>query len=192
MASNAIDGVTSCDSPVGAGIAGTNQAAGSWWQLDLGQVYFVSSLVIYGRSYGSLGQSNTLNVYVGTNPVSGNNVKCAANVSAERAVTSPQGSDSPGVTVPCATIGRYVTVVQTSNYDLALCEVQVFGTPPTVVNTWREPSAHCGACGVPTRRPRARRGLCSLHPLRIALPGSESGGLRLAAGTTRAAAAPTP
>ena len=178
-ANNANDGVTACDTPSGIGVAFTSRAAGSWWQLDLGQAFYVASVVIYGRAdpAGS-SQSNTLQAYVGSNQAGSLNQLCATNVVAAR-----NASSSPGVALPCATIGRYVTVVQTSNYDLALCEVQVFGTPPTVVNTWCESAPALPSVLGPN---------CPSAPRFFVLASALSPPDPVAAGTTRAAAAPTP
>lgn len=135
-AANAVDGYTDCSSGPGR-LAITFADSPSWWIVDLGDVFQVANVSVYGRdccvplTSGNVIQSNHLEIRVGNTSAAGGqtNALCASQVSAP----------AVGVNVPCSGIaGRFVSVLKTG-YDgayadyMSLCEVQVWATASSSV-----------------------------------------------------------
>ncbi len=122
----ATDGLFStCDVASGSANGMTIADTGMGWLLiDLGAMYAISQVGLYGRSVTTFPeQSSNLAVRIGASAAAGgaSNALCAAGV------TAP----STGIALSCSLLGRYVSVLRETADYLSLCEVQAFGTPPS-------------------------------------------------------------
>jgi hypothetical protein len=106
------DGITACD-PGGneVGLSITALTVNPWWQLDLGGVFAVSAVTVFGRTAPTyLVQSSQLSIFVSSvssDPTLGggrNSTLCGSMVDAP----------ATGITLSCGNAaGKYVTVVMT-------------------------------------------------------------------------------
>jgi hypothetical protein len=100
-----------------------------WAEVDLGQSYAITSLVIYGPVITAPEQSQSLSVYVGDNGYDAytSDYNCGSGV-------GEAGSNSAdGQTLNCQTTGRYITIVRApdNGQRLGLCEIEVYGRTAT-------------------------------------------------------------
>ena len=93
-----------------------------WWQLDLGSVQAIGSLVLYNRTDCCSNRLSNFNVYVSSSPI-GTNPDTQAGV---RAFAYP-GTVGATVTIPTNTTGRYVRIQLNGTNYLSLAEVKVGG-----------------------------------------------------------------
>lgn len=98
-----------------------------WMSVDLGRVYTVSRITIFGRAGYEATQSSPLAVYVGTDQSNNglSNPSCASGITALAAGTN--------VTSCGGVSGRFVTVrlETTGSQYLSLCEIQVWASAPS-------------------------------------------------------------
>ncbi|RMF00788.1 MAG: hypothetical protein D6772_05850 [Bacteroidetes bacterium] len=129
-ASNAVNGNTSgrySRSASSNDITHTSDANGSWWQVDLGEVYDIEKIVIWNRTDDCC-WDRLQNFYVTAwaFPIAGN-IKEGYGTSGPHSFTS---GSHPSMTINTEFVGRYIRVwLDNDTKPLSLAEVQVFGVP---------------------------------------------------------------
>ncbi|XP_066287702.1 uncharacterized protein [Branchiostoma lanceolatum] len=119
----AVDGNNGADAQ--ALCAETDVTDQPWWRVDLGGVYLVQRVRVFGGSEETL---QDVQVRVGTDPDVRENAVCGTTFS-----DGPDSGNALELDCGLAIAGRYVTVqIRAHRRSLRLCEVQVF--PPAELN----------------------------------------------------------
>lgn len=125
-ASRAVDGNTS-SSPADASFSQTVRTRTPLWEIDLGQVYDLSSLEIHLADGTSFPLSNFW-VIVSEDPLSSGNLDAALNDPGIWAFNQVEEAD-PVESIAIGTLGRYLRIQMAGVDDvLALAEVRIFGS----------------------------------------------------------------
>jgi hypothetical protein len=142
-ASNVVDGnygntdMTKCVS-LAPNNSGTRFQGSSWWTVDLGDMYIITSVTIFGPA--TMPDCTYLRDLSVLTQIYWNSTTYGSSV---RAVT-PGGNIT--VTFPSLPAARYITILR-SSYNLALCEIDVMGTLQTVT-----PEESVSLAGKPTNQ----------------------------------------
>ena len=126
-ADNAIDGVRGGSFPTNA-IAHTDVEAEPWWEVDLGQRYDLSQIVVFNREDCCANALRDFHVFVSDTPFTSQSV---AGTLAQSGVSSNFTSGTGGreTSVSLNRTGRYVRIQLTTTEYLQLAEVEVYGGP---------------------------------------------------------------
>ena len=95
----AVDGITVCDLQGGTGVeyglSITNGGAGNekWWTVDLGNIYVVTEVIIYGRNAEWADQSSKLGVFLSNSSSDKHQTTCTS---------SPKSATPVGNSVSCS------------------------------------------------------------------------------------------
>ncbi|GMH44734.1 hypothetical protein BSKO_12686 [Bryopsis sp. KO-2023] len=111
---NSVWGMNSCT-------ATTNEKT-PWWEVDLGQSYQVTKVVITNRGDCCWDRLDSMEISVGDQQPYSMNPSC---------VTGASQGQGETVAWDCALVGQYVTVSLQTTTILTLCEVQVYGVVTT-------------------------------------------------------------
>ncbi|MEM1323928.1 MAG: RICIN domain-containing protein [Bacteroidota bacterium] len=128
-ASNAVNGKTSgrySRSSSSNDITHTNDANGSWWQVDLGQIYDIDKIVVWNRTDCCWERLKNFYITSWAFPISGN-IKKGFGTTGPHAFTS---GSNPSMNIGGERVGRYIRIhLDNNTMPLSLGEVQVFGVP---------------------------------------------------------------
>ena len=133
-ASRAVDGNTNGNFNAGS-MTATNADANAWWQVDLGTLGSINSVVIWGRTDCCVDRLGDYWVFVSNTPFSSSDTP--ATLQGRPGVWSSHQSSAPAPFTTFSlpnTLGRYIRVQLAGANYLSLAEVQVFGwwvTPQT-------------------------------------------------------------
>ncbi len=123
----AVDGVT--DGNFGDGsVTATNADPNAWWQVDLGGVAAVSSVVIWNRTDCCQSRLGDYWVFVSNTPFLTGDTPATLQNRAGTFSSHQTSAPNPSTTILVGAQGRYVRVQLTGTDYLSLAEVQVFGT----------------------------------------------------------------
>lgn len=126
-AARALDGSTDGVLTNGS-VARTNADAQAWWQTDLGGLRKIDLVQLWNRSDANSDRLQNFSVFVAQTDMTGRSLESLA---VDPAVIKRQVAATralPGITLPVYGLGRYVRVQLAGTNELALAEVQVFGS----------------------------------------------------------------
>ncbi|MFK7801203.1 MAG: DUF1800 family protein [Anaerolineae bacterium] len=124
---HAVDGDTNGDFSNNS-VAVTDTEQEPWWQVDLGDVYKLDKVGVWGRTDCCKAEFNNFYVFVSDNDF-GN--KSLSQLLADTSVwrTLVDGNSAVSLNVAADTTGRYVRIQMVGEKSLALAEVKVYGSP---------------------------------------------------------------
>lgn len=123
-ASRAVDGNTN-GAPASNSVAITNSEARPWWQVDLGDSYYLDALEIWTRTNCCMEQLSNYYVFVSDTAFLGNGIEDALHTPGVSAYFFTEPAGRPTL-VDVNRWGRYVRVQLTGTANLALAEVVVY------------------------------------------------------------------
>lgn len=126
VASRAVDGNTNGNFSANS-VTHTDVGVPSWWEVDLGQQYDISSIRVWNRTDCCGERLSNYYVLVSNGPAP----QPGQGAAFERLETAPAGSPT---TLAVNAVGRYVRIQKVGSGVVALAEVQVFGVPVVVTN----------------------------------------------------------
>lgn len=131
----AVDGNTGGNYNNGS-VTHTNAEANAWWQVDLGNSYQLSSIVLWNRTDCCADRLSNFYVFVSTSDMTGSSFTALLNnASVWRYQVTGQAPTQ--LTIPSTASGRFVRVQLAGTNYLSLAEVQVFGTPVGSATSYR-------------------------------------------------------
>jgi YVTN family beta-propeller protein len=126
-ASIAIDGITESNGVNGQNITHTRADANAWWELDLGRVVDIDSVVLWNRTDCCSSRLSDFYVFTSAVPFSSKDLNTTRG-QADVATRFISGQAADTEEIPVGAQGRYVRVQLASNSQfLSLTEVQVMG-----------------------------------------------------------------
>src|SRR5205085_12401854 len=127
VASSAVDGNTDGNFSHGS-VTHTGLDANAWWQVDLGAVASISSVVIWNRTDCCWDRLSDYWVFDSNTPFSATDTPATLQVRAGTWNNHQTSFPNPSTTIAPNVQGRYVRVQLNGTNYLSLAEVQVFGT----------------------------------------------------------------
>ena len=127
VASSAADGNTDGTFSHGS-VSHTGLDANAWWQVDLGAVASISSIVIWNRTDCCWDRLSDYWMFVSSTPFSATDTPATLQVRAGTWNNHQTSFPNPSTTIAPNVQGRYVRVQLNGTNYLSLAEVQVFGT----------------------------------------------------------------
>jgi hypothetical protein len=126
-AASAIDGNTD-GSFFDGSVTATNADGNAWWQLDLGAVATVNSIVIWNRTDCCGSRLGDYWVFVSNTPFNASDTPGTLQFRAGTFAIHQTTAPNPSSTITVGIQGRYVRVQLSDTDYLSLAEVQVFGS----------------------------------------------------------------
>ncbi len=118
------NGVFFTNPPSASSVSATKSGNKNWWQVDLGDSYFIEDINVFNRTDGQ-NQTNDIYILISNTPFTSNNLGTArAQANYEAFISGTVGSPS---TIEPSVEGRYVRIQRSSGGYLVLAEVEVFG-----------------------------------------------------------------
>ena len=125
-ASAAIDGDTSGNFFNGS-VTHTNSDANAWWQVDLGGLASIFSIVLWNRTDCCGDRLDDYWVFVSDTPFLASETPATLQSRAATFSSHQTSAPNPSTTISVGVQGRYVRVQLSGTNNLSLAEVQVFG-----------------------------------------------------------------